>query len=111
MWEAQPESSESLSAESDTTAWVWGISPGQVDLTGTGDSVLLVSGSRPAFSICFPGAAFAVTWEARPDSALDFTIVSDSTAWAHGRFPGEVLVTARLVNAPDIFGALILKVE
>lgn len=33
MWEAQPDSSVSLSAESDTTAWVWGISPGQVDLT------------------------------------------------------------------------------
>lgn len=92
----------------------FGSEPGFVPISptlSTGDSVLLISGSRPAFSICFPGITFAVTWEARPDSSVDFTSVSDSTAWAHGRFPGDVLVTARLVNDPNIFGVLMLKVE
>lgn len=86
-----------------------GLSP-FADTVAAGDSVHVLARPASTFASCFPGVAFVVTWEARPDSGVAISADSDTTVWATGVRPGQFVLRARVRDAPAASGAMTLVV-
>ncbi len=66
------------------------------DTIAVGDSVHVLARPISSFASCFPGVAFVVTYEPRPDSAVSILVTSDTTAWVRGVRPATVDLRARV---------------